>query len=96
MPRFVAWQRQYGSQGLQILGVSIDDDAAPVQPFLEKMGVDYPVLMADAYLGERYGGVLGVPVTFLIDRRGVVRARLDGGTDLAALEKQIRQLLAAH
>lgn len=94
MPRFVQWQKQYGPQGLQIVGVSIDDDAAPVGPFVAKMHLDYPVVMGDARLGQRYGGVLGVPVTFLIDRKGIVRARIDGAADLPALEKQIRQLLA--
>ncbi|MGA7522472.1 MAG: TlpA disulfide reductase family protein [Acidobacteriaceae bacterium] len=94
MPHFVGWQNQYGSEGLQIVGVSIDDDATPVRPFVEKLHVNYPILMGDARLGERYGGVLGVPVTFLIDRQGIVRARIDGAANLPALEKQIRQLLA--
>ena len=95
MPRFIAWQQQLGPRGFQVLGVSIDDDATPVRPFIHKMGVNYPILMGDARLGERYGGVLGVPVTFLIDRRGIVRARIDGGANLPSLERQIRQLLAA-
>ncbi|MGB6869706.1 MAG: hypothetical protein WBD93_08880, partial [Acidobacteriaceae bacterium] len=60
------------------------------------MHINYPILMGDARLGERYGGVMGVPVTFLIDRHGIVRARIDGATDLTAVEKQIRQLLAAR
>lgn len=94
MPRFVEWQKQYASQGLQIVGVSIDDDAAPVRPFVEKMHLDYPVVMGDARLNTLYGGVYGVPVTFVIDRQGIVRARIDGGADLPALEKQLRQLLA--
>jgi thiol-disulfide isomerase/thioredoxin len=96
MPRFVDWQKQYGPQGLQIVGVSIDDSAAPVRPFVQKLHVNYPILMGDAHLNERYGGVFGVPVTFLIDRQGIVRARIDGGVDLPALEKQIRQLLTAR
>jgi len=94
MPRFVDWQNQYGAQGLQIVGVSIDDTAAPVGPFAEKMHLNYPVIMGDARLNQLYGGVYGVPVTFLIDRKGIVRARIDGGADLLALEKQLRQLLA--
>jgi thiol-disulfide isomerase/thioredoxin len=96
MPRFIDWQKQYGPQGLQIVGVSIDDATTPVRPFVEKLRVNYPILMGDARLGERYGGVLGVPVTFLIDRRGIVRARFDGAADLPTLQRQLRQLLAAR
>ncbi|HEX4005209.1 MAG TPA: TlpA disulfide reductase family protein [Acidobacteriaceae bacterium] len=94
MPRFMAWQKQYGARGLQVVGVSIDDSAAPVRPFVEKMRLNYPVVMGSAELGERYGGVLGVPVTFLIDRHGVVRARFAGEERLDAMEKELEKLLA--
>jgi peroxiredoxin len=94
MPKFVQWQKQYGAQGLQVLGVSIDDTAAPVRPFLEKLHVDYPVVMGRAHLGDLYGGVYGVPVTFLIDRHGIVRERYDGEPNLTALEAAVQKLLA--
>jgi hypothetical protein len=51
--------------------------------------------MGDAKLAEKYGGVLGVPITFLIDRRGVIRARYEGETDLRLIEAELRRLLAA-
>jgi peroxiredoxin len=76
-----------------VIGVSIDDSAAPARAFVEKLHLNYPVVMGDAKLGERYGGVLGVPVTFLIDRAGVVRARFDGEEHLAAEERLVRGLL---
>lgn len=93
MPRFMEWQKEYGARGLQVIGVSIDDGAAPVRSFVEKLHLDYPVMMGDAKLGERCGGVLGVPVTFLIDRKGTVRARFDGEEHLPAEERAIRTLL---
>ncbi|MFP5227488.1 MAG: TlpA family protein disulfide reductase [Acidobacteriota bacterium] len=93
MPRFMAWQKQYGAQGLQVIGVSIDDSAAPARAFVDKLHVNYPVVMGSAKLGERYGGVLGVPVTFLIDRAGIVRARYDGEEHLAAEERQLQGML---
>jgi len=95
MPRFVEWQNEYGGKGLQIVGVSIDDDDSPVRPFVETLKLNYPIVMGDARLGERYGGVLGVPVTFLIDRKGVIRARFEGETDLSKMESKIRDLLDA-
>lgn len=95
MPRFVDWQQRYRSEGLQILGVSIDDDDVPVRPFVEKLKLNYPVVMGDARLGERYGGVLGVPVTLLIDRQGIIRARFDGETNLDKMEAKLRELLSS-
>ncbi|HEX4006429.1 MAG TPA: TlpA disulfide reductase family protein [Acidobacteriaceae bacterium] len=93
MPRFAAWQKEYGPRGLRVVGVSIDDSEPPVRAFLEKLPVDYPVVMGDRALAEQYGGVLGVPVTFLIDRRGIIRGRFEGETDLRALETRMRRLL---
>ncbi len=94
MPAFAAWQRQYGPQGLQVIGVSMDDNAAPARRLVERLKLNYPVAMGDERLAARYGGVLGLPLTFLIDRNGVVRARFQGETDLKVIENRLRSLLA--
>jgi hypothetical protein len=49
--------------------------------------------MGDEKLGELYGGVLGLPLTYLIDRRGIVRAKFQGEIDLKIIEKQVKDLL---
>jgi len=94
MPRFVQWQRQYGSQGLQVIGISMDDAPALVRRVDRKLKPNYPVAMGDEELGELYGGVLGLPLTFLIDRKGEVRAQFQGETDLKTIEDQLKQLLS--
>jgi thiol-disulfide isomerase/thioredoxin len=94
LPRFAAWQTQYGPRGLQILAVSMDDDPAPVRALVRQLNLDFPVVMGDQPLGTLYGGVLGLPQTFLIGRDGTVRARLKGEADLQSLESRVRRLLA--
>jgi peroxiredoxin len=94
MPIFSAWQRQYGPQGFAIIGISMDDDAAAARQLVQRLKLDYPVAMGDARLGLRYGGVLGLPLSFLIDRNGVVRARFQGEKDVNVMESQVRALLA--
>jgi len=94
MPVFAAWQRQYGPQGFTIIGISMDDDAATARKLAERLKLDYPVAMGDARLGLRYGGVLGLPLSLLIDRNGVVRARFEGETDVKVMENRVRDLLA--
>jgi cytochrome c biogenesis protein CcmG, thiol:disulfide interchange protein DsbE len=96
MPIFTKWQQQYGPQGFQVISISMDDDAAPVQKVLAKAHVNYPVAMGDAALGERYGGVLGLPLTYLIDGDGVIRARFQGETNPAVIEKQLKLMLQSH
>ncbi len=93
MPRFIEWQSKYQGDGLSIVGVSMDDDTGPVKSFVEKRGLNYPVVLGDEKLGLAYGGVLGLPVTYLIDRQGIVRGRYEGETHLAAMETRIRGLL---
>jgi len=93
MPAFVQWQRQYGPQGLQVIGISMDDDPALARRLASKLQLNYPVAMGDEKLGQLFGGVLGLPLTSLIDRHGTVRARFQGETDLKTIEIQLKSLL---
>jgi peroxiredoxin len=94
MPTFVQWQRDYGPRGLQVIGISMDDDPTAARRLAAKLRLNYPVAMGDEKLGQIYGGVLGLPLTYLIDRHGIVRARFQGETDLKTIEKQLKALLA--
>ncbi len=94
MPIFSAWQRRYGPQGLQVIGISMNEEAAPVRRLSARLKLNYPLVMGSVQLAERYGGVLGLPLTYLIDRNGRVRARFQGQTDPIAIEKQLRLLLS--
>jgi cytochrome c biogenesis protein CcmG/thiol:disulfide interchange protein DsbE len=93
LPRFSTWQQAYGAEGLQIIGVSMDDESAPVKRLLARRPVPYPVVMGDAKLGESFGGVLGLPLTYLIDRQGCIVARYQGESDLGRMEEKIKALL---
>ncbi|MHB8478078.1 MAG: TlpA family protein disulfide reductase [Steroidobacteraceae bacterium] len=94
MPRFSGWQREYGAQGLQVIGVSMDDDAAAAKRFIARHPSSYPILLGDAELGESFGGVFGLPLTYLIDPKGRIVARYQGNGDLAKMEAKIKALLA--
>lgn len=93
LPKFLEWQKKYGAQGLQILAVSMDDGPEPVRRTARRLRLEFPVLMGDAKLGEKYGGILGLPVTFLIDRDGKIAKQFKGETDLSAMEGEIELAL---
>jgi len=93
-PRLVELQQKYGDQGLQIIGVSMDDSPEPARAFYQQFHMNYPVVMGNAAMGELYGGVLGLPIAFLIGRDGRIYAKHIGATDAAVFEKDIRSLLA--
>ncbi len=95
IPQFVEFQNTLGPQGLQLIGISMDDDAKPVHEFYQQFKMNYPVAIGSADLAESYGGVLGLPVTFLIGRDGRIAAKYIGATDLTALQQKIQSLLQA-
>ena len=96
MPRFAAWQNTYGPRGLQIIGISMDDDPALVQNAYTELHLNYPVAMGDEELGELYGGVLGLPMTFMIDAHGEIQAQYQGEASLDEIETQVRSLLPSR
>lgn len=93
IPHFVDLQNQYASQGLQIIGVSMDDSPAPVRLFYQQFKMNYPVVMGNAKIGDLYGGILGLPVAFVIDRNGRISAKHIGATNTSVIEREITSLL---
>jgi thiol-disulfide isomerase/thioredoxin len=93
MPRFVAWQNKYGPRGLQIIGISMDDDPALARKIFIKMKLNYPVAMGDEKLGLLYGGIFGLPKTYLIDSEGKIQAEFQGETELNGIEEKFKALL---
>ncbi len=94
IPHFVEMQNKYGPQGLRVIGISMDDDVKPVREFYQQYKLNYPVAVGDDKLAERFGGVLGLPVNFIIDREGRIHARYLGATDVSQFESDISSLLA--
>jgi peroxiredoxin len=93
IPHFVRMQERYRDRGLQIIGISMDDTADPVRIFYRDFHMNYPVAMGGAKLGELYGGVLGLPIAFVIGRDGSIQAKHIGATPPAVLEKELLTLL---
>jgi len=93
-PLFVALQEKYRDRGLVVVGVSLDESPEPVLKFRKELGINYRLALGDEKVAERWGGVLGLPVAFVVDRAGRLRARHEGEHDLSALERDVLRLLA--
>jgi len=94
IPGFIELQNHYASQGFAVVGVSMDDSVEPVVEFYRQFHMNYPVALGDARLEELYGGIIGLPTTFLIGRDGRIYAKHEGATDISVFEDEIKQLLA--
>ena len=94
MPWFVDLQKKYGPQGLQVVGVAMDD-ASPkdIAEFAQKMSVNYPVLVGKESVGDQYGGIPYLPSTFYISRDGKVVDRVFGLVSRSEIENNIQKAL---
>ncbi len=93
MPWFVELQKQYGPQGLQIIGVALDSDPPDIKKFVTDIGVNYVVLIGNDKVGNLYGGVQGLPTTFYIGRDGKVVSRAFGLISHREIEQNIQAAL---
>jgi peroxiredoxin len=89
VPQFIALQKKYQGQGLQVIGFSVDDDAEELRNFDRKYQINYPVVPSDVKTAGAFGGVLGLPTTFVIGRDGRIRTKHTGTTDFSVLEQEV-------
>lgn len=95
MPSLVDLQKKYGPQGLQIVGVAMDDaEDKEISTFAHKMGVNYMVLRGTEKVGDLYGGIERLPMTYYLDRSGKVVDETIGMAGEATFEDAIKRALA--
>jgi thiol-disulfide isomerase/thioredoxin len=95
IPWFVEFQEKYGSDGLQVIGVSVDDTRDKLTPFVSQFKMNYIVLQGLGHddLQEEYGPLWGIPVTMLISREGKICLRHTGMGTKEDFESAIKSLL---
>ena len=87
--------RTYASQGLAIVGVSVDNDVANVRSFLRRNSASFLIAHDPRKVAAaRYGGT-AMPSSYIIDRRGIVRHYHAGfrASDAATIEREVQALL---
>jgi peroxiredoxin len=95
MPWFVDLQKQYGKDGLVVLGVAMDDTAPEkIAEFAHEMGVNYQVLLGTDQVSDDYGDVQYLPTTFYVDRNGVIVDKAAGLFSRQEIESDVKKILA--
>jgi thiol-disulfide isomerase/thioredoxin len=94
IPGFVALQKQYGDQGLTVIGASVDEGGASVvKKFADQLGMNYPIGLADQSLQTAFGGIDALPTSVIIDRQGRLVNKHIGFTDQSEFEAELKPLL---
>lgn len=95
IPTLVELQNEYGAQGFQVIGVSLDEYASTedISDYAREMNVNYPIVIGSPSFEKRYGGVIVLPMTFFLDREGKVVAREIGVQSRNVYVEHIRRSL---
>jgi peroxiredoxin len=95
VPQLMALQDKYRAAGFQTIGISMEDKESALRDFYRKYKMNYPVVIGNQKIAQEYGGILGLPTTFLIGRDGRIHAKHSGSADFPSLEQEIVSLLRA-
>jgi peroxiredoxin len=92
IPDFINLQKEYGARGLQVVGIALDEPGK-VQAFASQNGINYPVLLGTDDIAWKYGGIQGIPTTFVIDKTGKIAAKFEGYRPRDVFESEIKKRL---
>ncbi len=94
IPWFEDLQDRYGNQGLEVVGVALDDSSdQDIAKFAQEMKMNYPVLLGKEETSDLYGGVDALPTTFYIDRSGKITEMVPGLVDRKEIENNALKAL---
>lgn len=94
IPSLISLQEAYGKQGFSVLGISMDQGGARiVEKMMKKTSINYPVVMGTSKVSRAFGGIYGIPASFLIDQSGDVVKRYTGWVSHDVLEADIKKIV---
>ncbi len=106
MPQFVAAYDRYRDEGLEIIAMNLQESRSIIQPFVDDFGMEFPVALDKRGAVSDEYRIIGLPMTYFIDREGVIRnvfqgpfleqlegTRVQGAIEGDELTKRIEEIL---
>jgi cytochrome c-type biogenesis protein len=94
IPELNDMSHELEGQGLSVVGVLWNDPDADIKAFQKEIKQDYSIVVGEESAGDKFGGVQGLPTTFIIDREGRIRQKIFGSRSREGFEAIIKPLLA--
>lgn len=95
VPDLIELQRELGPDGLEVIGVSLDEEGfEAVRPFAEQHGITYPLVVDDGSVAAEYGSLYALPTTLVIDKQGRIARRVIGLFPTEEMRPVLEELLA--
>jgi thiol-disulfide isomerase/thioredoxin len=95
MPGYQMLQDRYSSRGFVVIGFKVDVMADTEDPlrFIHELGIHYPIAIGSEDIRAKFGGLQGLPTTYIYDRQGILRNKIIGFEYTDTIEKTIKELL---
>ncbi len=95
IPGFIKLFDELASDGLSVVGISVNDSPEAIRRFASEFQMDYPVLIGDGRddVKAAFGPMVGFPTTVIITRDGMICHHHTGFTPAPVFEAEIRALL---
>lgn len=93
MPELEKLKQTFAEGNVQVLGIAVVSRSEEIPKQVKATGVTYPVLLGDKQIIADYGYFTSIPITFIIDREGIVVKALEGAVDYSVLEREIHAAL---
>lgn len=94
IPDLISLQKEYKDK-VAVIGISLDREntIAGVPDFVNKMGINYPVVYFNDQVINDFGGVSAIPTTFIIDQHGKIVKKIIGLYPKSEYEDRVKELI---
>jgi thiol-disulfide isomerase/thioredoxin len=102
IPILISMQQKYGPRGFTLLGAATNDELKTVDSFIhttqfnvggQQMLMNYPIVMGSDAITDKFGGLLGMPTSYLITRDGKIFKRYIGALNENQIVKDVESQL---
>ncbi len=94
VPAMISLQDEFKGKGFSVIGIAVNQDGKKsVKRLIKKMGINYPVVMADRKVIADFGGVYGIPASFLVNKHGNVVKKYPGAFPHIIFAQDIENML---
>lgn len=93
IPNLIKLQNEYSATGFSVVAISVDQEKGVVQKMVNRKEINYPVMMADKSVTRDFGGVYGIPTSFLVSKKGTVVKKYSGFVPHSVLVKDLKLII---
>jgi thiol-disulfide isomerase/thioredoxin len=92
IPELIELQEQYKQNGLEIIGIALDNTIDPVKQYATTTKFNYTIVFGNRQTANLYGRIEAIPTTFIVDKTGKVVKKLVGYQPKSVFEEALKPL----